>query len=257
MREDNKPLILISNDDGYEAKGINELVEFLRPLGELVVMAPDSPRSGMACAITADKPIKYNLVRKEEGVTVYKCTGTPVDCIKLAAFEMAGHRPDLIVGGINHGDNSAVNVHYSGTMGVVLEGCMKDIPSIGFSLCNHAPDADFSLLKDYVRRITAEVLKNGLPKGICLNVNFPKEKEFKGVRFCRQARGKWENEWDKRQRPSFGENYFWLTGNFIDYEPEEEDTDHWALSHGYVAVTPVRVDVTAYDMIEKLKTWNI
>lgn len=257
MREDNKPLILISNDDGYEAKGINELIDFLRPLGELVVMAPDLARSGMACAITADKPVKYSLVRKEGGVAIYKCTGTPVDCIKLALFEVVGRRPDLIVGGINHGDNSAVNVHYSGTMGIVLEGCMKGIPSVGFSLCEHAPDANFSPLKTPVRCIVGEILRSGLPEGVCLNVNFPKGDEFNGIRVCRQTRGRWENEWDKRQRSPQGGDYFWLTGNFVDSEPEEKDTDHWSLSHGYVAVTPTRIDVTAYDMIDQLKTWNM
>ncbi len=256
MREDNKPLILISNDDGYQAKGINELITFLRPLGELVVMAPDSARSGMSCAITADRPVRYSLVRKEEGLTVYKCTGTPADCIKLAAFDVLDRQPDVIVGGINHGDNSTVNVHYSGTMGVVIEGCLRGVPSIGFSLCDHAADADFSPLKDSIRRITEGVLRNGLPVGVCLNVNFPKGKDFRGIRICRQTVGKWENEWEKRQRPHGGD-YFWLTGNFVNGEPENEDTDQWALSHGYVAITPTRIDVTAYDMIDKLQAWNL
>lgn len=256
MREDNKPLILISNDDGYQAKGINELITFLRPLGEIVVMAPDSARSGMSCAITADRPVKYSLVGKEEGLTVYKCSGTPADCIKLAAFDVLDRQPDVIIGGINHGDNSAVNVHYSGTMGVVIEGCLRGVPSIGFSLCDHDPDADFSSLKDPVRRITLEVLDKGLPDGVCLNVNFPKLKDFKGIRICRQTIGKWENEWEKRQRPHGGD-YFWLTGNFVNYESGNEDTDQWALSHGYIAITPTRIDVTSYETMEQLKGWGL
>lgn len=256
MREDNKPLILISNDDGHEAKGINELISFLRPLGEIIVMAPDSARSGMSCAITADRPVKYSLVRKEKGLTVYKCTGTPADCIKLAAFDVLDRQPDVIIGGINHGDNSAVNVHYSGTMGVVVEGCLRGVPSIGFSLCDHDPDADFSPLKESVCRITSKVLQSGLPTGVCLNMNFPKLKEFKGIRICRQTIGKWENEWEKRQRPHGGD-YFWLTGNFVNHESENEDTDQWALSHGYVAITPTRVDVTSYETMEQLRKWNL
>ncbi len=256
MREDNKPLILISNDDGYEAKGINELITFLRPLGEIIVMAPDSARSGMSCAITADRPVKYSLVRKEEGLAIYKCTGTPADCIKLAAFDVLNRQPDVIVGGINHGDNSAVNVHYSGTMGVVIEGCLRGVPSIGFSLCDHDPDADFSPLKEPICRITSKVLQSGLPTGVCLNVNFPKRKEFAGIRICRQTIGKWENEWEKRQRPHGGD-YFWLTGDFVNHEPENEDTDQWALSHGYVSITPTRVDVTSYETMEQLKEWSL
>lgn len=252
--ESNKPLILISNDDGYEAKGINELIKFLRPLGELIVMAPDSARSGMSCAITADKPLKYTLVRKEEGLAVYKCTGTPADCIKLAAHDVLERKPDLIVGGINHGDNSAVNVHYSGTMGVVIEGCLRGVPSVGFSLCDHHPDADFTPEKEVIRAIAADVLKNGLPEGVCLNVNFPQGDAYKGVRVCRQTAGKWVNEFEKRSRPGSGNSYFWLTGNFDNDESGNEDTDQWALTNGYVAVTPIRIDMTAYGFIDELKS---
>lgn len=257
MRENNRPLILISNDDGYAAKGIQELIRFLRPLGELVVMAPDSARSGMSSAITCDQPVRYSLVSKEPGVTIYKCTGTPADCIKLATYELAGHLPDLVVGGINHGDNSTVNTHYSGTMGVVREGCLKGIPSVAFSLCDHAPDADFTMMEAPVKQIATEVLEHGLPDGVCLNVNFPKVKEFRGIRISRQTRGCWNKEWEKRQRPPFGADYFWLTGELVNYEPNAEDTDQWALSRGYIAITPTTVDVTAYSFMDKLKDWNL
>lgn len=254
--ENNKPLILISNDDGVTAKGINELIRFLRPLGEIVVMAPDSPRSGMGCAITADRPVRYSLVKREPSLTIYKCTGTPTDCIKLAKTVVLDREPDLIVGGINHGDNSAVNVHYSGTMGVVIEGCLNNIPSIGFSLCDHDANANFEPMAELVRKIARNVLEKGLPKGICLNVNFPLDEVYKGVRVCRQTVGRWTNEWEGRVHPR-GSDYFWLTGNFENNEPDAEDSDHWALDNGYVAITPTKIDVTAYEMMEQLKSWNL
>lgn len=252
----NKPLILISNDDGVMAKGINELIKYLRPLGEIVVMAPDSPRSGMGCAITADRPVRYSLVRREPGLSVYKCTGTPTDCIKLAKTVLLDREPDLVVGGINHGDNSAVNVHYSGTMGVVIEGCLNNIPSIGFSLCDHNSDANFEPLADTIRKIARTVLEKGLPNGICLNVNFPLGTEFKGVKICRQTVGRWTNEWDGRVHPR-GNDYYWLTGNFENNEPEAKDSDHWALDNGYVAITPTKVDVTAYEIMDQLNSWEL
>ena len=248
-----RPLILITNDDGVAAKGINELAACLRDLGDIVVFAPDGPRSGMSSAITSTLPIKYSLRRKEEGLTVYSCTGTPVDCVKLASSEVLHRQPDLIVGGINHGDNSAINVHYSGTMGVVIEGCLRGIPSVGFSLCNHAADADFSPLEEPVCRIVSCVLQGGLPEGVCLNVNFPLAASFKGIRICRQARGRWVNEWEKRQRPPHGGDYFWLTGNFVGDGAAEEGTDRWALREGYVAVTPISVDMTAHAALDRLK----
>ena len=226
-----KPLILLSNDDGVEAKGLNELIRGLRGMGEIIVMAPDGPRSGASGAITSEHPVKYYKVREEEDLTVYKCTGTPVDCVKLALHTVVPRRPDVVIGGINHGDNSSVNVHYSGTMGVVIEGCLKGISSIGYSLCNHFADADFSSSLPYIRRITEQVLEHGLPLGICLNVNFPDTASLKGVRICRQTNGAWINEWKRSLHPRGGE-YFWLTGEFDNYEPEAEDSDHWALGHG-------------------------
>lgn len=250
-----KPLILVSNDDGVDAKGINELIKYLRPLGDVVVMAPDSGRSGMSCAITADKPVKYQLVRQEEGLTIYKCTGTPVDCIKLAMYAVLERMPDVIIGGINHGSNAATNVHYSGTMGIVIEGCLLGTSAIGYSLCDHKPDADFSHTAKYICNITRNVLKKGLPKGTCLNVNFPAG-PIKGIRVCTQAAGKWTHEWERRERPQGGE-YFWLTGEFENHDSDNDGNDNWALDHGYGAITPTKVDVTAYEIISELKTWNL
>ena len=247
-----KPLILVSNDDGVSAKGINELIKFLRPLGEIVVMAPDSPRSGNSCAITVTQPVSYQLLRQEVGLRVYRCSGTPTDCVKLARHAVLERKPDLVVGGINHGDNSATNVHYSGTMGIVTEGCLNGIPSVGFSMCSHDADADFEPCAPYIRKIASMVLQKGLPPLVCLNVNFPLCKEFKGIRVCEQAKGCWESEWLPCPRFA-GDNHFWLTGAFEDHDPANEKNDHWALEHGYVAITPTTVDVTAYGFVEELQ----
>lgn len=251
-----KPLILISNDDGVLAKGIRVLVEVLRDLGEIVVMAPDGPRSGASGAITSELPVRYYKVKEEKDLMVYKCSGTPVDCVKLAMFDLLPRCPDLVIGGINHGDNSAVNVHYSGTMGVVIEGCLKGIPAVGYSLCDHDADADFTPMLPFVRKITEQVLAHGLPKGTCLNVNVPKVESLKGVRICRQTDASWGNEWCRGKHPKGGE-YFWLTGKFANNEPKAEDTDRWALEHDYVAITPIRIDMTAYGMMDELNTWNL
>ena len=244
----------MSNDDGIMAKGISELVKFLRTLGEIVVMAPDAPRSGSASALTVTQPVHYKLVKQEVGVTVYKCSGTPTDCIKLAWNTVLDRKPDLVVGGINHGDNSATNVHYSGTMGVVIEGCLNGVPSIGFSLCNHDMGADFEAAGPYIRKIAAMVLEKGLPPLTCLNVNFPDTPNIKGIKVCEQAKGCWTNEWEVCPRQN-DRNYFWLTGEFADHEPENEKNDHWALANGYVAITPTKVDLTAYDFIDELNQW--
>lgn len=251
-----RPLILISNDDGHLAKGINELVSFLRPMADIIVVAPDGPRSGMACAITSQLPVTVTLVSQAEGVTIYKCSGTPTDCIKLALETVTPRTPDLVIGGINHGDNSAVNVHYSGTMGVVLEGCMKGIPSIGFSVCDHDPDLDFTPTCPYVQQIVAKVLEKGLPEGSCLNVNFPQYAPYKGVKTGRQTRGRWGNEWASLPHPRGGGNLYWLTGNFANHEPEATDTDRFAIDNGYVSITPIQIDMTDYALLEAIKEWE-
>lgn len=247
-----KPLILISNDDGYHAKGINSLVDMIADLGDIIVCAPESARSGFSTAFSATVPLRLKLRRQREGVVVWSCNGTPVDCVKLALSELCPRKPDIVIGGINHGDNASVNSHYSGTMGVTREGCMKYIPSVAFSLCDHRDDADFEPLRSYVRRIVAEVLQNRLPNGVCLNVNFPLTDSFNGVKVCRMARGTWGNEVFRAKHPS-GYEYFWLTGEYINNEPDAADTDNWALRHGYVAITPTSIDVTDYATLERLK----
>ena len=255
MAKKSRPLILLSNDDGYRAKGINELMYILGEVADLIVVAPDGPRSGAGASITSETPLRYELVSEREGLTIYKCNGTPVDCVKLGLDTIVPRRPDLVIGGINHGDNSSVNVHYSGTMGVVIEGCLKGIPSIGFSLCDHSADAYFTGCFPYILRIVSEVLEKGLPYGTCLNVNFPLAESFKGIRICRQTDGVWTQEFESCPHPK-RENYYWLTGVYKNNEPEAKDTDHWALDHGYVAITPTTIDVTDYQLKQEMNHWN-
>lgn len=263
--EKERPLILISNDDGYQAKGINELIDMLRPLADLLVCAPDGARSGYSCAFSAELPLRLTLQREEPGLAVWSSNGTPVDCVKLALSQLADRRPAMVVGGINHGDNGSVNSHYSGTMGVVMEGCMKYIPSVAFSLCDHRADADFEPLRPYVVKYTRYVLQHGLPKGVCLNINFPlleereerrEEREYRGVRVCRMAHGSWLNEITTCHHPR-GYDYHWMVGHYQNDEPEAEDTDNWALAHGYVAITPTTFDVTAYEAMDQIKSWTL
>lgn len=247
-----RPLILVTNDDGYTVDGIRELTEIAQGFGDVVVMAPDVPRSGVACSITSQVPVYAKVVKEEPGLKVYACTGRPVDCVKLALEYGLPRRPDLLLSGINHGSNASVNIHYSGTMGAVLEGCMKGIPSVGFSLDTVKKSPDFLPLTDAVRRTIAHVLADGLPQDVCLNVNFPETEVIRGLKLVRMSRGTWENEWQPRQHPRGGE-YYWLTGSYRNLEPEATDTDIRVMEQGYGAVTPVRVDVTAYEAFRWLK----
>lgn len=253
----NRPLILISNDDGYHANGIKFLVSFLKEKADLIVCAPESARSGFSCAFSATTPLRLKRRHNMGEVEVWSCNGTPVDCVKLALSELCGDRkPDLILGGINHGDNSTVNNHYSGTMGVAMEGCMKYIPSVAFSSCDYDTEADYSYLRDDVCKIVDRVLTEGLPKGICLNVNFPARPPFKGVKVCRMTFGRWVNEVVKERHPR-GYDYFWMLGHFHNDEPEAVDSDQWALNHGYIAITPTKMDVTAYEFMDHLNDWKL
>ena len=255
-----RPLLLISNDDGYQAKGIRQLVEMLSDYGDILVCAPDSARSGSSCCFSVTTPLTLTLEEKRPGVEIWSCNGTPTDCVKMALAELCPRKPDMVIGGINHGDNASVNTHYSGTMGVTLEGCMKYIPSVAFSLCDHRADADFEPLRLYIREITRRVLQDGLPLGVCLNVNFPllgdPRTSYKGVRVCRMAKGTWSSEVTKCRHPR-GYDYWWMVGHYRNDEPEAEDTDNWALNHGFVAITPTQIDVTAYSAMDLIKDWNL
>ena len=210
-------------------------------------------RSG--CAITVTTPVHYQLVEKDVDLTIYKCSGTPTDCVKLALHTiLADRKPDIIVSGINHGENMATNVHYSGTMGVAIEGCLCSIPSIGFSIDSHNPDVDFSATEPFVRQITEKVLQNGLPSQTCLNVNIPNLEEIKGIKVCTQAKGYWTQEWEPCPRKG-DDNYYWLAGGFVDTDGDNENSDRWALHHDYVAITPIHIDLTAYQFMKELKEW--
>ncbi len=257
MKSDNKrPLILITNDDGVQSKGIQVLVEAVRSIGDVVVVAPDSVRSGMSSAITSILPLRVALLKQEEGLAVYACTGTPVDCVKLAFNEILDRTPDLVISGINHGSNSSICVVYSGTMGAAMEGCIFGVPSIGLSLTNHSPHADFTDAVKYAEIIIDRVLKEGLPKGVCLNVNVPNTDNIKGVKICTQATGRWTAEFMKSQ-DGLGKDVYWLTGEFDNFDPTDEGTDEWALSNAYVSIVPVKIDMTDYQTLNQLKHWEI
>lgn len=244
----NRPLILISNDDGVYAQGIQVLTELMSTLGDVVVVAPDTARSGAACSITAAKPVNLTSIRNE-AFLVYACSGTPVDCVKIALEKIVPRVPDLVVSGINHGDNASINLHYSGTIGAVLEACMKGIPAIGYSLRTVQKTCDFAPYKETILRVARYVLQHGLDRDVCLNVNFPQVDELKGVSVCRMARGSWKQEW--METDNAGE--YLLTGCFVNLEPEAEDTDYWAIDHGMAAVTPLHLDATHYPSLTRIK----
>ncbi len=250
-----KPLILVTNDDGITAPGIRTLIKVMNRIGDVVVVAPDGPQSGMGHAITIDDTLYCREEHIESGPQKeYSTSGTPADCVKLAVHELLDRKPDLCVSGINHGSNSSINVIYSGTMSAAIEAGMEGIPAIGFSLLNYNWDADFGPTEQYIETICQNVLENGLQKGIILNVNFP-SKAIKGTKICRQANANWVEKFDKRRSP-MGRDYYWLTGEFINQD-NGEDTDEWALEQGYVSVVPVQFDLTAHYYIQELNNWNL
>lgn len=257
MKANDKPLILVTNDDGFDAKGIESLIEVSREFGEIVVIAPDVSRSGMSHALTIKEPLRITKISENDNLTVYSTNGTPVDCVKLALNQILPKYPDLILSGINHGSNASISVIYSGTMGAVTEGCIYGISSIGFSILDYSKNADFTASKIYARHIIKNVLKNGLKSGTCLNVNIPKglPHELKGIKVCRQTKGMWKEEFDKRKDPH-GCEYYWLTGHFVNLEENIEDTDEWALSNKYVSIVPTIVDFTDYNSIKNFKNWE-
>lgn len=257
-----KPLIIISNDDGYQAGGIQALIQALRPIADLLVVAPDGGRSGFGCAITSTSPIFNRLICSEaaEGengsLDLYACSGSPVDCIKLAfniLVPKMGRPVAMVVSGINHGDNSSVNTFYSGTMGAAFEGAHQGVSAVGFSLCDHHSKADFSPCLPYIRQIVRKILAEGLPPFSMLNVNFPLAPTFKGIRMCRMARSRWTKEMVEQQRPITRTPYYWLTGTPIELEPDAPDTDRRALAEGYVAITPQTLDATHYGLLESFQ----
>ncbi len=254
-----KPLILVTNDDGITAPGIRALISILTDIGDIFVVAPDSPQSGMGHAITINNTLFCNpvVIDKDGSQTEYSCSGTPVDCVKIATRQLLPRKPDLCVSGINHGSNSAINVIYSGTMSAAVEAGIEGIPAIGFSLCDYSLQADFEPARKYVKKIIKNVLTHGLQKGVVLNVNIPKipENEIKGMKICRQAHAHWEEDFDKRINP-MGKEYYWLSGRFIN-EDKGEDTDEWALANGYISIVPTQFDLTAHHYIQELNNWAL
>lgn len=257
MKKDtDKPLILVTNDDGITAGGIRSLIEVAKEFGEVWVVAPDSPQSGMGHAITVHDILRLHQIEDVEGVMEFSCTGTPVDCVKLAIYRVLKRRPDLLLSGINHGAKNSINVLYSGTMSAAVEGAIEGIPSIGFSLLDHSWSADFTASKKIARTLIKNALDNGIPKDTCLNVNIPNipYEEIKGIKVCRQARAFWEDDFQPRKDPA-GRIYYWITGNLVNRE-NGNDTDVWALENNYVSVVPVQYDLTAHKALAKLKEWK-
>jgi 5'-nucleotidase len=247
--------ILVTNDDGIDSNGLSELIDIAREFGDVLVVAPHTSRSGMSNAITVDLPVRLKKNMETQGYKSYICTGTPVDCVKIAFNQLLDGCADLVLSGINYGSNSSINIHYSGTMGAIIEGCIHEVPSIGFSLCDHNFDADFLPSKKYFSKIISETLKNGLPIGTCLNVNAPKGNP-KGVAIRRQGHGRWIEGFDHRIDPQ-NQDYYWITGYYENLDNGSIDTDNHALAEGYISIVPVQIDMTNHTAIETLKNWNL
>ena len=253
----NSPLILITNDDGYQSKGIQSLINAVKDLGEIMIVAPDGPQSGMGHAITVNYPVRCNTTNIYGSLNAYCCSGTPVDCVKMGMYLLNGRRPDIILSGINHGTNVSTNILYSGTMGAAVEGALEEIPSIGFSLTDSSENPDFYYSEKLVRLITQKVLENGIKKGTCLNVNIPNvtESKIKGIKVCRQGRAFWKDNFDKRKDPS-GKNYYWLTGSFSSKE-SDQNTDINYLENNFVTIVPTQYDMTCHNSITELNKWEL
>ena len=249
--------ILITNDDGITAKGIASLVEAAKGLGDLMIVAPDKPQSGMGHAITVNNPLRFSESKYFGDITAYTTDGTPVDCVKMGIFMMKGKKPDLIISGINHGSNCSTNVLYSGTMSAAVEGALEGVPSIGFSLLDYAMDANFDASIKVARKLIQDALDDGIPKGVCLNVNIPKLdfKNIKGIKVCRQATAFWDDHFEERIDP-IGKKYYWIAGEFKNYDGGT-DTDMWALDNGYVSIVPTQFDMTAHHAISELNKWDL
>ncbi|MDQ1296979.1 MAG: 5-nucleotidase SurE [Bacteroidota bacterium] len=247
-------LILLTNDDGLYAAGLKTLFEVMEEFGKVVLISTAESMSGMSQALTVKTPLRVKLLEENEKHRIYQCNGTPTDSVKLSVNQLLERTPDFVVAGINHGANASVSVLYSGTMAATLEGCLYGISSVGFSLNSFSPSADFSVCKEYIRIVMKNMLDEPFPPGVCLNVNIPAvpREEIKGIKICRQSKGSWKEEFEKRKDP-MGKNYYWLTGFFQNHEPESEDTDEWALANKYVSLVPVTVDMTAHWYLDKLK----
>ncbi len=253
-----KPLILVSNDDGITSRGIRLLVNCMKKIGNVVVVAPDSPQSAMGHAITIGNTLRLDETDIFKGVKAFECSGTPADCVKLAKHHiLTDRKPDLVVSGVNHGSNTSISVLYSGTMSAAIEAAMEGLPAIGFSLCDYSHDAHLDHMEEWIIEITREALKKGIPKGVAINVNFPPRRNdpIKGVKVCRQANARWQEEFDERFDP-FGRKYYWLAGNFVNQD-KGEDHDEWAIANNYISLVPCLFDLTAHHVISNInQEWN-
>lgn len=251
-----RPLILVTNDDDITAPGLKVLVECAASFGDLLIIAPDRPQSGMGHAITVNDPLRLYPSEIHKGHRAFASSGTPVDCVKLGIYEILKKNPDLIISGINHGSNVSTNVLYSGTMSAAVEGALESIPSIGFSLCDYRYDADFTGAKKIVKQVIKQVLQQKMPDGVCFNVNIPSipVKKLKGIKVCRMAKAFWDDKFEMRNDP-LGKPYYWLTGDFKNFD-QGEDTDMWALKNNYASLVPIQFDMTAHHTIAKLNNWK-
>lgn len=252
--EEGDKLILLTNDDGLYASGLKTLLEVVEEFGKVIMISTIESMSGMSQALTVKVPLRVRLIEENEKHRIYASNGTPTDCVKLAVNQLVDRMPDFVVSGINHGSNASVSVLYSGTMAAALEGCLYGISSVGFSLNDFSSAADFSVCKEYVRIVMKKMVAESLPSGICLNVNIPaiKKEDIKGIKVCRQSKGNWKEEFEKRKDP-MGKSYYWLTGIYRNHEPDATDTDEWAIANNYVSVVPVSIDMTAHSYLDKLK----
>ncbi len=254
-----KPLILVSNDDGITSPGIAKLVSLMKKLGDVIVVAPDSPQSGMGHAITVGDTLRLTENGIFKDIPAYECSGTPADCVKLAKHHLLkDQKPDLVVSGINHGSNTSISVLYSGTMSAAIEAAIEGTPAIGFSLCDYDHKADMSHADEFILKIAGEALEKGLPKGIALNVNIPpnQNQKIRGIKICRQANARWEEEFDQRVDPN-GRKYFWMVGNFVNHD-KGEDNDEWAIAQNYISLVPCQFDLTGHHAISILNDdWDL
>ena len=248
----------MSNDDGVDAIGLKSLIAMAMPFGDVFVVAPERGQSGMSHSISLVTPLRVREIVMSTELSIYAVPGTPVDCVKLAINQLMPRKPDLMLSGVNHGSNSAISVIYSGTMGAAIESSLYGIPAIGFSILDHRKNADFSLVIKYGPKIIEKVLEHGLPNQVSLNVNFPviDEADFKGYKICKQTTGVWKEDFEKRVDP-YGGDYYWLTGNFDNFESENEESDEWALNNNYASVVPIKIDFTEYNTIKELKKWSL
>lgn len=248
-----RPLILISNDDGVNARGLYHLIDCVKDLGDVVAVAPAQHCSGQSSAITVDRILRVTRHDDYQGAKVYSVNGTPVDCVKMAMHTILDRRPDVMLSGINHGANSGNSIIYSGTMGAAIEACMMGVPAIGYSFLSFAKNADFSVATPIINAITSQVLREALPADVCLNVNIPASAKVNGVKVVRSARGYWTEEYAKFDDP-LGRPFYMLTGHFHNLEPDADDTDEYWLARDYATIVPARADMTAHDCVAEFKS---